>query len=109
MKARGTPRTAYTRGRETGNVGGNADFTPSHDSGQGRSFLFPWNVSLPLIVRLKINHFIIDFGGSLSNYSGKVFPEGRNRHLRALHAACVSCLNIRVQTLLTGLRSNKND
>lgn len=41
MKARGTPRTAYTRGRETGNVGGNADYTPSHDSGQGRSFYFP--------------------------------------------------------------------
>jgi len=40
VKARGTPRTAYTRGRETGNVGGNADFTPSHDSSQGRSFLF---------------------------------------------------------------------
>ena len=40
MKARGTPRTAYTRGRETGNVGGNADYTPSHDSSQGRSFYF---------------------------------------------------------------------
>jgi len=42
VKARGTPRTAYTRGRETGNVGGNADFTPSHDSSQGRSFFSSW-------------------------------------------------------------------
>ncbi len=41
VKARGTPRIAYTRGRETDNVGGNADYTPSHDSSQGRSFLFP--------------------------------------------------------------------
>ncbi len=45
VKARGTPRTAYTRGRGTGNVGGNADYTPSHGICYGTDFFRVGEVS----------------------------------------------------------------